>query len=177
MSIPAWEGDWRGDLINAVTSLGFQRLHDYCAGKPAMTYQELARKLGEVAGREFAPVQIEQLLRDNATTREEIEEFVKSSFVRHLRSLMPEGWGMGQGSAFNFAHAVGAWTSRLPKKYAKQCENLAQYLIRIKPYSGWLPASMDDPLVNQAFHETSFNLFPLQEMQSGGKRRAPKENG
>jgi len=163
MSIPAWEGDWRGDLLDAVRSLGFQSLKDYASGKPAMTYEHLARQLGEVAKRDFAPVQIEQLLRDNATTREEVEQFVKSSFVRHLRCLMPNGWGIGEDFVFHFSHAIGAWSSRLPKKYAKHCEKLARTLLRIKPPSGWLPTSIDDPLIHQVFVESNFKLFSLQE--------------
>jgi hypothetical protein len=162
MSIPAWDGDWRADIAQAVATLGFMTLKDYAAQRPAMTYEELASELGKVAERKLAPIQIEQLLRDNAKSRQEVEQFVRSSLVRHLRCLMADGWGNGEDSKFNFAHAIGAWTSRLPKSYGKRCERLGMYLLRLKPHQGWLPETLDDQSLAQAFHTTRFRFSPLQ---------------
>jgi hypothetical protein len=79
---------------------------------------------------------------------------------------MPEGWNNGPDFVFNFAHAIGAWSSRLPSAYSEQCEMLAQQLLRMKPAQGWLPKASDDPVVIEAFRAMDFQLLPLNPGKS-----------
>jgi hypothetical protein len=149
-------------MLRAAATLGYSSLDAYSDQRPEMTYYQIVAELGEVAGREFAPVQVENLLRDAAVTPEQIQRFARGSFVRHLRKLMPEGWNNGADSVFNFAHALGAWISRLPTAYAEQCQRVGRQLRLIQPAKGWLPNGPDDPLVAEAFRQADFRALALR---------------
>jgi hypothetical protein len=155
MSLPAWAGNWKADLVAAAVALGFGDLAQYAAGRPASTYYQLAEELAQRAGRPFAPVQIEQELREHALQTDTIAGFARSSLVRHLRHLMARGWSATE--PFPFAHAVGAWSSRLPEEYVQACRKVARALIALKPTEGWLPEGDGDRLVTAAFESAGFS--------------------
>jgi hypothetical protein len=155
MSVPAWEGKWSDEMATAVRALGFPDLAQYAQSRPAMTYHQLADELGKAAQRVFAPVQVEHKLRDLASGSGELSLFARTSLVRHLRHLMSAGWSTKD--VFSFSHAIGAWGSRLPEKFQRQCLSVAKNIRELSPQEGWLPVGIEDPVVVRAFEDVKFS--------------------
>jgi hypothetical protein len=152
MSIPAWEGNWREDMLNAVHELGYASPKQFADSNPTDTYEMLSDRLADVAARAFAAVQIENLLLDSFG--HDRTAFAVQSLVRHLRRLMPDGYGVGKDATFNFAHAIGAWGSRLPDELAVDCASIATRISALQPTKGWLPTDANDPILIAAFIES-----------------------
>jgi hypothetical protein len=155
MAITAWEGNWSRDLTAALAALGFSDLVQYSDSKPSLTYHQLAEELGKAAARTFAPVQIEHALRDAAVEQNRVALFARISLVRHLRHLMPNGWS--KTDVFQFSHAIGAWGSRLPKKFQKRCGDVGKSFLVLNVPERWLPMDHRDEILVRAFEEAGFS--------------------
>lgn len=163
MTMSAWKKNWFEEIVGAVHALGYSSLAEYAMSRPGMTYHQLGEELGAAAVRTFAPVQVECALRDHAIETGEIEDFTRTSLVRHLRHLMPDGWS--KSDVFPSSHAVGAWSSRLPKDYRKRCAEVGKILVASPLPEGWLPEDCTDEILTRAFEEAEVRCARRQAGQ------------
>jgi hypothetical protein len=153
----------------AARALGFLRLLDYAQSRPTSTYEELAVALGEVAGRKFAPVQVDMILQSEAKTIGEIEYYLKSSLLRRFREMMPQGWVATGEYNPQLARALAAWSSRLPEHYTNACRKVFDKLLKLRFKEAWLPDNTNDPILTQVFQESNFSYHSLHVLTAPSK--------
>jgi hypothetical protein len=135
-----------------VRSRNFSSVTDFADTRPAASYKELAKELGD----DVAVVQLETLLRDEAKKRGRSERFARSSLVRLLREYCVDGWDSGDSFAFQAARAFASWVSTLGNGYEAAAERTWGLLKARRPPKGWCPDSPDDPLLKDVFGEALF---------------------
>jgi hypothetical protein len=88
------------------------------------------------------------------------EEACKDSFVRDLNHYLPNGWEGGARGNFATAQASAVWESRVAgisrnlgedSGRSRLAKAVWHSLEELSPPIGWLPESVDDPLITATF--------------------------
>jgi hypothetical protein len=150
----AWSGDWKSRILHRLQKLGFERVSDFLASRPGVSYLEVANSLGIVV----AVVQLVHLQLEEAKERSCVRDAAMDSLVRCLTRDLPEGWTHREGQPRDFptASAFGDWMAYLAVHghMPELRDTLAavwESLNAQSPAVGWRPTSPRDPLIVRAF--------------------------
>ena len=171
MRVPPWEGDWKARLAERLAEHGFATISAFADSRPGTAPKALADELGRkidagesasappLAG-DLAPVQLIWALLDEAKAGHRIEQRARDLFVRGLRDALPKGWPPARGETTPETRkplgvALILWSgdirSHLPE-YAATVNAAADALLTERSIPvGWLPTSVDDPLLIELF--------------------------
>ncbi len=166
MRVPSWEGDWTARLAARLKARGFSTVAAFADSRPAATQKELADELGcdvdagnGVMVKDLAPIQIVWALLDEAKEARTLEARARDLFVRELD--LPDGWPPPRGETAPekrkpLVRALGSWAGDIGRitEYQKVAQNFADALLidRSIPV-GWLPSTVDDPLLVELFRQ------------------------
>lgn len=154
----AWLGDWRQRLFDRLVDLGFDRLTPYAKTQEAASLSEIIKKLGEP----LAPVQIEQVLREEVHTQEDFNYFVRTMLVRNLKEECPTGWKCHGLSALSLA--ITGWGTSLGK-YRGAPHPWLRIANKLKARddlpTSWLPYGVRDPVIVDIFQGEEFIPYSL----------------
>lgn len=139
-------------VIDRVMALGFPSLNEYLAARVGVSYTQLADELGDgILG-----MQLYMLHMQGA---EDCRAFAADSLVRALRQVLTSGWDLTDSPQPNVDRsfvnitAWSYWTTILGK--CSPGEDVVDQIwehIRANAKPGWLPATVDDPLLVEAFN-------------------------
>ncbi len=127
-------------------------MSDWLNSLPAVTYPELAKKLGiPVAAMQIVLIQLKE-----ADTPSKKRQASADMLVRELNQYLPDGWELGEKTDFRRASAFAAWASNTRDKSVKLDPNhraraVFDALKLLNPPKGWLPKSTGDSFVQEAF--------------------------
>lgn len=139
-----WDADWEERLSKHVRSAGFASVWDYVRQQPAQTYRELAERLADSGGFGVAPIQIERL-QVRETPAAELQQSIRDSLLRHLRSAFRQGWGRGAYWESLAIGALGSWSAMWSPRI--DLGPLRTRLFELEPPEGWQPADERDPVL------------------------------
>jgi hypothetical protein len=91
-AVPAWQGESAARIVLCVKALGFESYDAFLHANPGVSYDEMARLLGEG---DLAPVQFERL-HAASTAADQRAVAVLDSLARYLRGALKKGWGVGK---------------------------------------------------------------------------------
>jgi hypothetical protein len=150
----AWEGNWKSRIYQRVRSRGFDSVSQYASRHAGETLFALADDLGE----DVAAIQVEWLLREEASVKGTTAEFARDLLIRYLRERTPDGWGVAERYDFEFewAAAFARWTTGLDKSAESAADRVWEAFKKIDIPKGWLPEKSDDPILGQAFAGIEF---------------------
>lgn len=136
-----WDANWEERLSKHVRSAGFANVWDYVRHQPGQTYRELAERLADSGGFGVAPIQIERL-QVRETPAAELQQSIRDSLLRHLRSSSKPGWGRGAYWESAAIGALGSWSAMWSPRV--DLGALRTRLFELEPPEGWLPADDRD---------------------------------
>jgi hypothetical protein len=140
-----WSDDWRSKMLDALCDRGFRSATEFLKYASGETYVNLSRQLGD-----FAPHQLETLQFEEASKSGQVRTAAKDALVRILRDRLKRGWKIGKHVGYNTASAFAAWKG-CPRLSDAQNEALADHVWKAMeqaaPPTGWLPGSIDDPII------------------------------
>lgn len=153
-----WGGDWRGRVVDRVSTKGFRSVSEFVASRPAQTYAELAIELGE----DIAPVQVSRLHLKEAHEEgaHAFREASKDSLVRFIRERLPLGWNRKPVGKEEFDHDFlngapwSTWATAIDEVSpddARAHEDAVWEQLQAHGRDGWLPASSDDEVIRSVF--------------------------
>jgi hypothetical protein len=146
-----WLPNWNNRVFQAVRELGFPSLTAYLATVPSVTYDELAKRLGN-----FAPVQIVDAQFEEARALNCVRAAAMDSLCRELAEELPEGWGIGEDADWQSVHALSSWSSEITvtgecEEFDSTTMEIARALRALPPPTGWFPVGPDDPIIVAIF--------------------------
>jgi hypothetical protein len=166
MRVPAWEGNWKARLAERLAARGFSTISALVDERPGASINVIAAELSqtfEVGGsrpaRDLAPVQILWALLDEANASNTVEQRARDLFVRSVRDALPTGWPPARGETspetrkpLGLALILWSGDIRSLPEYATTVNATADALLidRSIPV-GWLPSTVDDPLLLDLF--------------------------
>lgn len=167
MRVPPWEGDWKARLAERLAEHGFATISAFADSRPGTAPKALTDELrrmidagGGVLAGDLAPVQLLWALLDEAKAGHRIEQRARDLFVRGLRDALPKGWPPARGETSPETRkplglALILWSgdirSHLPE-YATTVTAAADAFLTDRSIPvGWLPTSVDDPLLVELF--------------------------
>lgn len=131
---------------------------EFAQSHPTLSYVELA-KIVEIN----PPIHLIWLLAEKSFLSSQICWFVKDSLVRSLHTHCQSGWVYNEHANYETASAIGHWIGvigylgpEIKKKGKEALESLKQVAPR-----GWLPESIGDPIIQNAFSSMSFDVSSL----------------
>lgn len=155
----AWSGNWQGAIAAGLKRLGFANVTAFAKSRESATFVEFS---SELAGAGVAPIQLIETMRAEICTEPDLQYFVRTTLVRYIRSLCPDGWKPDGKLGFAFYHAVARWTTILGKRHALNCRLITQRLKdRNDIPENWLPTSVSDPFLTAAFEGVDFSFRQL----------------
>ena len=142
---PAWRGDWESRVTLRLKLMGFDSYESFLVANPGVSYDEIARLIGE--GGDVAPVQL-QRLHASMVKAEQRELAVLDSLGRYLRGALRKGWGVGKYWESALMAALASWHTTWGG--GEELDRLQNALFAAKPSMGWVPEPKDDPLLQKA---------------------------
>jgi hypothetical protein len=155
-----WTYNREERLQGSLLKQGFDDAIEFAKCHPDLTYDELVRILDN----DLAPIQLLWILREEAIQKGETNWFAKDSLVRNIREICEEGWLLGEDGEFDAIHARSSWMSEivsLGQDIEKKAELVRDKLKLIAP-QGWLPADINDPIIQKVFEGVSFTPDPIK---------------
>lgn len=154
MERSAWAGDWHARIYQLARERGYGAVTAFAESKPTATMLELADALGP----DVAPIQLEEILRDEAIVAGRLKPFAQGLLCRRIREWLQEGWGSGEEFLSDLSGAFTRWEGAVSMVIPEQDrEVLWKRLQRLDVIPGWLPAGIDDPIIEQAFAGVRFD--------------------
>jgi hypothetical protein len=151
-STGVWSNDWVSRIQGRVRALGCTKFSDFLNMFPVESYDDIAKRLGD----DVAPIQVIHLqLQESLDTSYQLAAG-KDSLVRILNQRNRRGWATGLHWKRRMSQIYADWVTMAPmdaripeisnikKKVWSELENLS-------PPKGWVPKSIDDPIINEAF--------------------------
>lgn len=120
-------------------------LAEQTEGRPLRAVADL---LGEgVAGREFAAVQLESVMKGEAVRDGWVSWLARDLLVRHIRAHCPGGWSGPETSEFMRITTAVFWTGALDPLIGGEAAERASSRLLAEAPAGWEPFGSDDPLI------------------------------
>jgi hypothetical protein len=143
--------------FNVEDAISFARSH------PKLTYEQLSKSVDI----NIASVQLIWLIADEAMQTKQVDWFVKDALVREMQAECPHGWHYDQNANYETAGAIAYWISTIGYlgQQVVDISNIACERLRLAAPEGWLPSSIDDPVIGTTFEGLSFNLKATQTAQ------------
>lgn len=136
---------WRERTERFLEDEGFSSFVFYLKARPLAGLSVLAEEL------EVAPVHVEKLIYEAFCMEESPPRAAREALYRSLLDL-EEGWPSGH---FSRITAVSLWISGAKScgldRHAKELDGVADALMRSEIEAGWVPGSVDDPVLLQIF--------------------------
>lgn len=156
-----WKNGWQARISAGLDRLGIPSMLAYSRAREGATYNELAKELGPG----LAPIQIMFALRDEVKNSADFQYFARSSLVRYMRKHLPQGWKPRGELDGQFHMALVSWDASLSKAYKREYKmEVDAVLARFKELKdvpdSWIPATSDDPTLNELFMGIEFR-YPL----------------
>lgn len=167
-SLKAWYGDWGQRLTDRLREHGFTSATEYVATEPTASLITLGHALSTdptvplFQGDGFAADQLKRRLLDEAKPGS-IERCARDLLLRSLHEKLPEGWRKDWGADIRGdrttplarrASALGGWSSSIAVHFPEYDETLMRVALALRDSAmpeGWLPATVDDPLLVELF--------------------------
>jgi hypothetical protein len=152
-----WYGDWLARIHQRVHALGFSSVSAFADMHPKATLMQLAAELGD----DVAAIQVEGALRDEAEKTGALERFARALLVRYIRNDLPMGWKIGERFDFDRAGVFANWSAGVEGLMDKPIRKVVWGRLKDADIpAGWLPESLDDPYIEQAFAGVRFDAPP-----------------
>jgi hypothetical protein len=163
-TLAAWQGDWQARMTERLQGHGYASATDYGAQRPAVSLLVLADELSGTQD-DVAAEQIRRRLLAEAQQRGSVERCARDLLVRSLHEKLPEGWHAEWGidvpgdrttPIARRASALGGWTSSISVHLSEYDDTLMRVALALRDShapAGWLPASVDDPVLLAIFRE------------------------
>jgi len=138
--------------MEKIRSTGASSVTEFLARYPAIPFHKLLRQLGML----MAPMQLNTLQFDEAIANDKVRDAVKDLLVRTLNDITKRGWGRGGHWESNRAMAYSHFVTDVPtysRNAVKQDVAIKVWMAleSLQPPVGWLPVSVNDPLIEKAF--------------------------
>lgn len=145
--------DWRSRIRALIAATGAADPTAWAERDPAASFGELAASLAP----DIVPIQIEQILHEDAERRDKLDHFARTCLVRYLRQRMPFGWGGTVDDNFRLARAFASWSAALGDKFDQQADAVwrALNVAGVMP-RGWLPKDANDTVIGTIFSGINF---------------------
>lgn len=137
------------EIRQRLEQLGYANATAFACEHPQASFAELAKKLDTIG------VQLMRVLYKEARAAGSLNTFVRDCLVRSLCELLPEGWDQGDRADFRRASAFGDWSSIVGPDQREKTDAVWARLKRAAS-PGWLPAGIDDPILDEAFADVEF---------------------
>jgi len=153
MTNDVWSEDWEKRMESRLHSLGCRSIADYMGMFSDEPYSVLAKRLGD----DVAPMQLMSLQYREAAAQGQPIVAAKDSLVRILLDLNKRGWNVGLHWKRRRVDVHVEWLNTPPMhddlKFEKQKEKVWQALLQSNPPDGWIPTSIQDPILKAAFEK------------------------
>jgi len=134
----------RQSVLKRLKVMGFESMFQFWQANPILTFSQLTSAIGMDG---VPPVLVVSILREETTSNNKWDYFVKTVFVRCVTQHFPMGWMTGPNAEYRSARVYADWAAIVGKERPSVIGDRMRSVIP----ADWIPTGVEDPIVVKLF--------------------------